>query len=188
MSTLKNYVHTGLALLDNAEEIKKIVGSIRRFYRVVQNDGSKESKRFGLTISQSNVLRTLYHAGPLSSVGLSRHLYVTASNMTGLVDRLEKKKLVARVRKEGDRRVMLIILTPSGLELAQVLPDPLESKLISGLGHMPVDQVRQLNEAMEKILSLINVEGGAGLLTDPGFTGHGDGLESGMEKGISNAI
>jgi len=174
--------------LDNAEEIKKIVGSIRRFYRVVQNDGSKESKRFGLTSPQSNVLRTLYHVGPLSSVDLSRHLYVTASNMTGLVDRLEKKELVSRVRKEGDRRVMLIILTPSGLELSKSLPDPLESKLISGLGDMPVDQVRQLNEAMEKILSLINMEGDAGHLTDSAFTGHGDVLESGMEKGISNAI
>ena len=152
--------------MDNELEIKQIVGSIRRFYRVVQNDGAKESKSFGLTSSQSNVLRTLYHVGPLSSVDLSRHLYVTASNMTGLVDRLEKKELVSRVRKEGDRRVMLIVLTPSGLELTQALPDPLESKLISGLGHMPVDQVRHLNEAMEQILRLINVDGGEGLLSD----------------------
>lgn len=144
-----------------------MVGSIRRFYRVVQNDGSKESKCFDLTSSQSNVLRTLYHVGPLSSVDLSRHLYVTASNMTGLVDRLEKKGLVSRVRKEGDRRVMLIVLTSSGLELSQVLPDPLESKLISGLGHMPVDKVKELNEAMDQILSLINVDGGEALLSDP---------------------
>lgn len=152
--------------MDNEVEIKKMVGSIRRFYRVVQNDGSKESKGFGLTSTQSNVLRTLYHVGPLSSVDLSRHLYVTASNMTGLVDRLEKKELVSRVRKEGDRRVMLIVLTSSGLELSQVLPDPLESKLISGLGHMPMDQVKQLNQAMEQILRLINVDGCEGLLSE----------------------
>lgn len=146
-------------MLKNELEIKELVGSIRRFYRVLQNDGSKESKRFGLTSTQSNVLRTLYHMGPFSSVELSRHLHVTASNMTGLVDRLEKKDLVSRVRKDGDRRVMLIVLTSSGLSLAQLLPDPLEVKLISGLGHMPVDQVKQLNQAMERILCLINIEG-----------------------------
>ncbi|WP_300670598.1 MarR family transcriptional regulator [Desulfoluna sp.] len=174
--------------MDNEEQIKKIVGSIRRFYRVVQNDGAKESKSFGLTSSQSNVLRTLYHVGPLSSVDLSRNLYVTASNMTGLVDRLEKKALVSRVRKEGDRRVMLIILTPSGLELAQVLPDPLESKLISGLGHMPVDQVKQLNEAMDQILRLINVEGDGSLLSEPGINSLGDVYDPGMEKEMSDSL
>jgi len=151
--------------LTNELEIKQLVGSIRRFYRVVQNDGSKESKRFGLTIMQNNVIRTLDKLGPLSSVDLSRHLSVTASNMTGLVDRLEKKELISRVRKEGDRRVMLILLTPSGLALAQILPDPLEAKLISGLGHMPEAQVKQLNEAMEQILSLINI-GGGGVRTE----------------------
>jgi hypothetical protein len=105
--------------------------------------------------------------------------------MTGLVDRLEKKELVSRVRKEGDRRVMLIILTQSGLELAQFLPDPLESKLISGLGHMPVDLVRQLNEAMEQILRLVNVEGDAGLLSDPEFQGHGDVSDSNVVESMS---
>ncbi|MCG8473299.1 MAG: MarR family transcriptional regulator [Desulfobacterales bacterium] len=146
--------------MENEQEIKRLVGAIRRFYRVVQHDGSKESKQFGLTSAQSHVLRTLYYVGPLSSVDLSRHLYVTASNMTGLIDRLEKKELVSRVRKEGDRRVTLITLTAKGLGVAQSLPDPLETKLISGLGHMPVEQVSQLNDAMEQILSLLNVENG----------------------------
>ena len=144
--------------MENEKEIKRLVGSIRRFYRVVQHDGSKESKQMGLTSAQSHVLRTLYYMGPLSSVDLSRNLYVTASNMTGLIDRLEKKELVDRIRKEGDRRVTLITLTPSGLSVAQSLPDPLETKLIAGLGHMPAEQVSQLNESMEHILSLINVE------------------------------
>ena len=144
--------------MENEQEIKRLVGSIRRFYRVVQHDGSKESKQLGLTSAQSHVLRTLYYVGPLSSVDLSRHLYVTASNMTGLIDRLERKDLVCRVRKEGDRRVTLITLSPNGLAVAQSLPDPLETKLISGLGHMPVDQVSQLNDAMDMILSLINIE------------------------------
>ena len=152
-----------MILLENESEIKQIVGSIRKFYCAVRNDGAKENKYFGLTNSQSNVLRTLYCLGSLSSVDLSRHLYVTASNMTGLVDRLEKKELVARERKTGDRRVMLIALTPEGRELAEVLPDPLETKLISGLGHIPVERVKALNQAMEEILQLIIVDGEQGV-------------------------
>ena len=53
-------------------------------------------------------------------------MYVTPSNITGIIDRLEKKGLVERIRQQGDRRVALITLTQSGQKLGQTIPDPIE--------------------------------------------------------------
>ena len=138
--------------------IKEIVGSIRRLYRAVYQDSAKMSRQFGLTGSQSGVLRTLFDRGPLSSADLSRSLFVTPANITGIIDRLEKKGFVERVRKEGDRRVALITLTDSGLDLSQQLPDPIEKKLTSGLAHLDEDSVDNLKESMTRILNLIDAE------------------------------
>lgn len=138
--------------------IKEIVGSIRRLYRAVYLDSSKMSRRFGLTSSQSGVMRTLSDRGPLSSADLSRSLFVTPANITGIIDRLEKKGFVERVRKEGDRRVALINLTVSGLELSQQLPDPIEKKLTSGLADLDEESVATLNESMVRVLNLIDAE------------------------------
>ena len=80
---------------ENEIIIKEIVSSIRRLYRAVYLDSSKVSRRFGLTGSQSGVLRTLFRNGPLSSADLSRNLFMTPSNITGIIDRLEKKGLVS---------------------------------------------------------------------------------------------
>lgn len=143
---------------DNQLVIKNIVGAIRQLYRAVYLDASKMSRKFGLTASQSGVLRSLFNHGPLSSADLSRKLFVTPSNITGIIDRLEKKGYVERVRKAGDRRVALITLTPPGLEISQSLPDPIEKKLISGLAHLDPERVLNLEAAMEQILALVDAE------------------------------
>jgi DNA-binding MarR family transcriptional regulator len=83
----------------NEAVIKQIVGNLRRLVKAVYLDSSKISRQYGLTAAQSIVLRILFQEGPLSSADLSRRLYVTPSNMTGVIDRLEKKGLVERVRQ-----------------------------------------------------------------------------------------
>lgn len=147
--------------MGNEGKVKEIVFSIRRLYRAVYLDTSKMSRGFGLTASQSGVLRELLKNGDLSSADLSRKLFVTPSNITGIIDRLEKKALVARQPKAGDRRVILIALTPDGRDLAQRLPDPIENKLILGLGDLDHEKVERIAETMCQLLDLIDAGGSA---------------------------
>jgi len=44
-------------------------------------------------------------------------MMVTVSNLTGIVDRLEEKKLVVRKRDDNDRRVVHVVLTDKGAKL-----------------------------------------------------------------------
>jgi len=144
---------------ENELLIKEIVGAIRKFVRAVSLDAFKIGKKYGLTGPQSTLLRTLVKKGPLSSASLSRRLYVTPSNITGIIDRLEKKGLVERIRKERDRRIVLINLTESGTELSNSLPDPIEKKLIYELADLKTEHVRILALVMNQILNLIDAKG-----------------------------
>jgi DNA-binding MarR family transcriptional regulator len=144
---------------ENELLIKEIVGVIRKFVRAVSLDAFKISKKCGLTGPQSTLLRTLVKEGPLSSASLSRRLYVTPSNITGIIDRLEKKGLVERIRKKRDRRIVLINLTESGAELSNSLPDPIEKKLIYELADLEPEHVRILALVMNQILNLIDAKG-----------------------------
>ena len=144
---------------ENEKVIKDIVWSVRRLVRAVDLDSQKISRQYGLTGSQSSVLRNLLKYGPTSSAGLSRMLYVTPSNITGVIDRLEKKTLVERVRKAGDRRVALIRLTESGEELSTKLPDPIEERFIAELADLEPEHVQLLGLAMDQILKLMGSKG-----------------------------
>ena len=143
---------------ENEAVIESIVGAIRRLNRAVYLDASRTSREFGLTRSQSGVLKILLMHGPLSSADLSRKLYMTPSNMTGIIDRLEKKGLVDRTRQPVDRRVVLITLTESGKDISRRLPDSIERKLVSELMELSPEQIQMLSKAMNQILHLMDAQ------------------------------
>ena len=81
--------------------------------------------RWDLSTSQFNILNLLrgYPDGA-SQTELSRELIMHRSNVTGLVDRLEKRGLVKRTSDPGDRRVHRVKLTREGKSImAKVLPE-----------------------------------------------------------------
>ena len=81
-------------------------------------------ERWDLSPSQFNVLNLLrdYPDG-LSQTDLSLQLIMHRSNLTGLVDRLEKRGLVTRREVAADRRAYSVVLTVAGTRLLrEILP------------------------------------------------------------------
>jgi DNA-binding MarR family transcriptional regulator len=144
---------------ENEQVIKGTVAALRRLLRAVYIDNAKMSRHYGVTGAQGSVLRSLRDSGPASSAQLSRTLYVKPSTMTGMIDRLEKKGLVVRTPKIGDRRVSIIKLTPEGEELSRQLPDPLELKLVSSLSGLDTGHVKQVSAIVDELLAMIEVAG-----------------------------
>ena len=102
-------------------------------------------EQWDLSPSQFNVLNLIYgQPDGLSQVEISRLLVMHRSNATGLIDRLEKRKLLRRTPTPGDRRAYRIVLTPAGRELVErIYPDyyRLAEKV---WGDLPVARTRQL--------------------------------------------
>ena len=69
-----------------------------------------------LTPVQAHALRRLDPERPLAMSALAEALYCHASNVTGIVDRLESRGLVERT-PGVDRRVKTLVLTPEGAEV-----------------------------------------------------------------------
>ena len=81
--------------------------------------------RWDLSPSQFNVLNLL-HGMPegLNQSELSRQLIMHRSNATGLIDRLEARKLLQRQPIPGDRRAHRVVLTKAGEKLIDsILPE-----------------------------------------------------------------
>ena len=76
---------------------------------------------FDLSPTQVHVLRLLEPGAPVPMGRLACGLGCDASNITGIIDRLEARGLVERRAGERDRRVKVLIVTDRGLELRQRL-------------------------------------------------------------------
>ena len=73
--------------------------------------------RYNLTEQQWRVLRVLWAAKKVSTAELSARTLLPPPSLVGIIDRLEKKKLVARLRSVEDRRVVFVLATAEGRAL-----------------------------------------------------------------------
>lgn len=76
-------------------------------------------REFGLTESQIAVLEALKHLGSLQQGELCRRILRSGSNVTTVVDNLERCGLVQRTRDEADRRIQIVRLTDKGRDLVE---------------------------------------------------------------------
>jgi DNA-binding MarR family transcriptional regulator len=100
----------------------------------------------GLTPAQCHVLRVLEPGRALPMGRLADQLGCDASNITGLVDRLEARGLIARRPAARDRRVKEILLTDAGAAL--------RARMIERLAEPP-DTIARLNAAEQRALHAI---------------------------------
>jgi DNA-binding MarR family transcriptional regulator len=86
--------------------------------------------------------------GPVSRRELAHRLHCDPSNVTYLVDRLEKRRLVTRASTSSDRRVRALSLTPAGIDVRdRLIATIAQSSMFSALTHA---QQRQLAELLER--------------------------------------
>jgi DNA-binding MarR family transcriptional regulator len=76
---------------------------------------------FELSPAQCHVLHLLEPGHPISMGQLAETLACDASNVTGLIDRLESRGLIRRQPSPTDRRLKVLDLTPAGVRLRAVV-------------------------------------------------------------------
>ncbi|MFG2976546.1 MarR family winged helix-turn-helix transcriptional regulator [Streptomyces sp. NPDC048331] len=79
----------------------------------------------GLTSTQARVLAQL--DGPVPMRGLATLLVCDASNVTGIVDRLEARELVRREANPTDRRVKNVVATDAGREVIRRVREEMQA-------------------------------------------------------------
>lgn len=83
---------------------------------------------YGLSAVQVKVLLQLQPEGAMTMRTLARDLQYDASNLTGVVDRLEKMEMVRRQSQPHDRRAKGVVLTDEGRRVRQAFWEKLTSK------------------------------------------------------------
>ena len=106
----------------------------------------------GLSRSQYNVLRILRGAGTagLFCREIVDRMVTRDSDMTRLLDGVERKGLVQRNRSESDRRVIISQISPSGLELLAGLDAPMQAVHTAQFQHLSEPKLKRLLRLLEE--------------------------------------
>ncbi|MEC3838963.1 MarR family winged helix-turn-helix transcriptional regulator [Bacillus amyloliquefaciens] len=103
----------------SVEHVADIEKSLRHIAAIIKQKGREILNQYAITPPQFVGLQWLYELGDMTIGELSGKMYLACSTTTDLIDRMEKNKLVERVKDPADRRVVRIHLLAEGERIIQ---------------------------------------------------------------------
>ena len=91
-----------------------LVRQLARAWQAFERYDASGLRKYQLTQCQADVVFTLGNTEGMESGELSRRTLITKGTLTGILDRLEAKCLINRVKEEHDLRVIRVTLTKRG--------------------------------------------------------------------------
>jgi MarR family 2-MHQ and catechol resistance regulon transcriptional repressor len=136
--------HAEMRVLNTFIKLKRCVDSLSA--RLVERNTIGD-----LTFSQFAVLEALYHLGSLTQGEISTKVLKSGSNMTTVIDNLERDGLVRRERDTQDRRVIHVHLTEAGSSKVEaVLPGHIAA-LVEEFSVLSVSEQETLGALCKKL-------------------------------------
>lgn len=138
----------------------EILIKLRRIIRSINLESKKIEKEFGISIPQLLLLQYLSQQPDYKATSKDIRIYINlnASTVSGIVARLEKKNLVARLPQSQDKRLVYITLTALGFELLDKSPTTLQEKVSERLVGLSTEQIDELDRNIELLTEIMDAE------------------------------
>ena len=147
------------------ESLDRIVAGVHDMIAGFRCAGTGRLVKAGVSMTHMHVMWLLQHHGDLSMSRLAELLDVSFSNATGIIDRMEERGLVERVRHPDDRRVVLVRIAPGGVEALEETEAIKQDRLHAILAHLDTIQVDRVAAALDDIRSAVVAEYGPDYLS-----------------------
>jgi DNA-binding MarR family transcriptional regulator len=138
--------------------IAAIVDNLRRVFQVVHAQSKKAERETGLTGPQLWAIKVISDAGTIRVSDLAERMYLHPATTVGILDRLEKKGLIMRVRSQKDRRNVEATLTETGREVVAKAPEVAQGLLVAGLERLSERRLKTLDNGLAQMVALVGAQ------------------------------
>ena len=141
--------------METTKSARTVVRALERAAHLIGLALERDLAHLDLGQGEIHVLGLLYDGAPESRVGdLHRRCGLRRSTLTGILDRLESRALVARELDRRDRRAFVVSLTPAGRRVASQV-----SAAVGELEDAIADRVSPRDaEGLRRVLAALDAE------------------------------
>lgn len=125
--------------------------SLRHISVMVKQKGREILNQFPITPPQFVALQWLSEFGDMTVGELSNMMYLACSTTTDLVDRMEKNKLVVRIKDPNDRRVVQVHLLGEGQRIIEEVIHERQQYLKNVLKNYDMQEIVELEKSLLKL-------------------------------------
>ena len=142
-----------------AAEMKEgILRSLRRITRAIDLHSRHLAHTFGLTGPQLVCLRSVGARGKMTPSELAKEVSLSQATITGIIDRLAARQLVARERSTNDRRLVSVVISAAGRALIDQAPSPLQERFAGRLSELSMAEQENIKDTLARIVRMMDGE------------------------------
>lgn len=136
----------------------RILKALRQIIRAIDIHSRKLVTNHKITVPQLVCLLTIIENESITVTEIGQKVYLSASTVIGILDRLEKNGLIQRERDTKDRRLVNVIATPKGYKVAATAPSPLQETFAKAIKDLPEDEQLGIVLSLEQIVELMGAQ------------------------------
>lgn len=138
------------------EKYEELLVSIRKVIRAIDLHSKQLNKSSGLTGPQLLIMKEISQVSGVMASQIAKNINVSAATVTNILDRLEKRNLIQRVRSLEDKRRVGLYLSDEGKECLVGAPQPLQEHFIDKFCSLKDWEQSLLLSSMQRIATMMD--------------------------------
>lgn len=140
------------------EEVRQIINGLRAITSADRRLSQHLAKTYRITARQLGAVRIVASSPGISLGDLADRMYLHISTGSGIIDRLEKKRLLVRRRCPKDHRIVQLYATPQGSRITKAIPMTGFGFLVRDINALRAGELRAIWVGMRGLLRLLRLE------------------------------
>ncbi len=135
---------------------QELLIALRRIIRAIDLHSKKLNRESGLTGPQLIILQTINALPEVTPKRLASEVTLSQGTVTVILDRLEARGLIQRVRSERDRRSYHLTLSETGRHLLDKAPPPLQDAFIERFSKLEQWEQTQILSSVQRLAVMMD--------------------------------
>ncbi|MCW8917234.1 MAG: MarR family transcriptional regulator [Gammaproteobacteria bacterium] len=134
----------------------QVLISLRRIIRAIDLHSKRLERESGLTGPQLLLLRLVANTGQLTAGVIAREVSLSQATVTAIIDRLEQKGLLQRLRNTEDKRKVMLSLTSAGKAALEQAPPLLQESFITRFDRLEEWEQSLILSSLQRLGEMMN--------------------------------
>ncbi len=149
---------SALKTMSTSDKIEEVLVALRRVIRATDLHSKKLVKTASVTGPQLLLLQIVNAKGDMTISELARDMSLSQATVTTILDRLQKRELIERVRSETDKRKVHPRLTDHGRKILSTAPTALQDNFVRRFRALDEWEQGMIIAALQRVAEMMDAK------------------------------
>ena len=132
--------------------------ALRKIIQAIDTNSKQLIKRVGLTGPQLVILQEITRMGEVTAGEIAQAVSLSQATVTGILERMEKRGLLARRRSERDKRRIMVRITRNGQQVLDDAPPLMQEAFVERFSDLQEWEQTMILSALQRLVSIMDAK------------------------------